>query len=231
MNLPSVILRVRDCWFRWSSAAGVLPAAAWATALRLGKALPSLRKQDWAILAITFGMAALLDVTVALVATIVLAALLLMKRNAEALASPGADREPSAESDRQRSAVRAVPHGVEVFQVENMLFLARAGPAWKALSLSQAAPKVFILAARETRPIDRPAFEALVALRTECDRRGIRFIVCGVRMPDGSPYGAADDLEVAGSIDEAIARARTLLSLPAAAHDPGGQGAAGGDET
>ncbi len=213
MSLSSMVLRVTDSWI---------------AGLHLWKALPLLRKQDGAVLVVAFGLGALLNVTVAFVATIALAALLLMKRTAENLPSPGADREPSTQGDRRRSGIRTVPPGVEVFQVESVLLLGPAGPAWKALSLFRAAPRVFILAARDTTPIDGTGFEALLALQSECDRRGIHFIVCGVRTPHGSPYGGDNDFDIAADVDEALARAQTRLCLPGPAREPRG-GRPGGD--
>ena len=177
-------------------------------------------RSDVAVLLTTFGLTVLVDLTVALQAGIVLAALLFLRRMAttsEAGYVTGSLAETEDPDDPLAIARREVPHGVEVFEVKGALFF---GAATK---FRDAPPRVLILRLRHVLSVDATGLRAIEVLLDECRRKGTALVLSGVHAQPLVALERSGLLARIGpenalaDIDAALARARELLGAQPAA--------------
>lgn len=187
-------------------------------------------RSDVAVLLTTFGLTVLVDLTVALQAGIVLAALLFLRRMAttsEAGYVTGSLAETEDPDDPLAIARREVPAGVEVFEVKGALFFGAATKFRDALGSVEAPPRVLILRLRHVLSVDATGLRAIEVLLDECRRKGTTLVLSGVHAQplvalerSGLLARIGPDNALA-DIDAALARARALLAVPPAARSAG----------
>lgn len=179
-------------------------------------------RSDVLVLLTTFLLTILVDLTVAVQAGVVLAAFLFMKRMADVTNVGMVTREivdapdGTMKSDSEGVARRAIPAGVEVYEVNGPFFFGAADKIKDVLHFVARKPRVFILRMRNVPAIDASGIRVLDDLFESFSRQGIQFLIAGI---DAQPRQA---LERAGRIDrygrrnfvptldEALLRARDL---------------------
>jgi SulP family sulfate permease len=178
---------------------------------------------DVAVLAATFGLTVLVDLTVAVAVGMVLAAFLFMKRMADVTDVQAITREfvdPADEGGRDPDAVskRVVPAGVEVYEVNGPFFFGVADRVRDLLGRIGAAPRVFVLRLRRVPAIDATGINALADLHDRCRRQGTALLLSGAHAQPLHALERAGLVERVGAenlvpdLDAALARARALLA-------------------
>jgi SulP family sulfate permease len=182
-------------------------------------------KSDILVLVSTFLLTVLVDLTVAIQVGVVLAALLFMRRMAEAtqvgyvtaMLNEDGVEDPD---DPLRLSRRKVPAGVEVFEVSGPFFFGAADKFKNAIGEIQSPPRILILRMRHVLTLDATALQALEHVQTRARREGTTLLLSGVHAQPLMALERSGLLEklgadnVHGNIDEALNRARTLLDLP-----------------
>ena len=143
---------------------------------------------DRVVLLLTFGLTVFFDLTVAIQAGIVVAALVFMYRMSEAVEiSSGVhtldddlhqDGTPPMAEGEQR---RMLPAGVEAYQITGPLFFGAANRLDSLLDRLYETPKVFILRMRVVPMIDASGVHALRTLVERCRRKGIVLVISGLQ--------------------------------------------------
>jgi len=159
-------------------------------------------KSDVAVLLTTFLLTVLIDLTVAVQVGVVLAAFLFIKRMAD-VTNVGMVTEEwkdvpdgTMRGDAEGVARRAIPAGVEVYEVNGPFFFGAADKIKDVLHFVAKKPKVFILRMRNVPAIDASGIRVLDDLFRSFSHQHIRFLISGIR---AQPLEA---LEKAGKLDE-----------------------------
>ena len=140
---------------------------------------------DRVVLLLTFGLTVFFDLTVAIQAGLLVAALLFMHRMAESVeVSSGVraaddDLVPERLADEQQR--ERLPHGVEAFQISGPLFFGAANRLDNLLDQFIDPPRVFILRMRLVPIIDASGVHAMGNLARRCARKGIVLVVSGLQ--------------------------------------------------
>jgi len=209
--------------------AGAIPLAVLAAILvvvayhmsewRSWKTLARAPKSDVMVLAVTFLLTVLVDLTVAVQAGVVLAAFLFMKRMADVTNVAAITREfqespdGTMTSDPDGIARRVVPEGVEVYEVNGPFFFGAADKIRDVLDVVARKPRVFILRLRNVPAIDATGIRVLDDLAGTFGRQGIRLILAGLHAQPLLALDRAGFLDrygrenVVADLDEALARA------------------------
>ena len=151
------------------------------------RAMMSAPLGDILVLFITFGLTVLVDLTVAIQAGVVLAAILFMHRMAEVVtvqhgASPIAEDVDDFDGLPAETDQRAhLPEDVEVFQLRGPLFFGAASVLQDVLDRIERPPRAFILRMREVPLIDASGVGALKEFVRRCQNHGTTVIVTGVQ--------------------------------------------------
>lgn len=182
-------------------------------------------RSDVAVLLTTFLLTVLVDLTVALQAGIVLAALLFLRRMAttsEAGYVTGSLSETEDPDDPLAISRREVPPGVEVFEVKGALFFGAATKFRDALGSVETPPRVLVLRLRHVLSVDATGLRAVEVLLDECRRKGTALVLSGVHAQPLVALERSGLLARIGAenahpdIDAALARAREILGVPVA---------------
>ena len=173
----------------------------------------------------TFLLTVLVDLTVAIEVGMVLAAFLFIRRmaavtNVSAVTDELNDDPSDEGSDPNAIARRAVPKGVEVYEIMGPFFFGAAETFKDTLARVAGKPKVLIIRMRHVLALDSTGMHALkdVVHRTRGD--GTVVLLSDVHMQPlvaltGSPTLADIGKDnVFGNIDAALDRARDLVGVP-----------------
>ncbi len=182
-------------------------------------------KSDIAVLLATFLLTVLVDLTVAIEVGMVLAAFLFMRRMAEVtnisvLTHEFTDPIDDFEHDPNAVRRRAIPEGVQVYEITGPFFFGAAETFKDRVSRIAGKPKVLILRMRHVLAIDSTGLHALRELVQRSKREGILVVLSDVHAQPVVALersGLYDDLteeNVHGNIDDALNRARQHLGLP-----------------
>ena len=182
-------------------------------------------KSDIAVLLTTFLLTVLVDLTVAIEVGMVLAAFLFMRRMAEVtnisvLTHEFTDPIDDFEHDPNAVRRRAIPEGVQVYEITGPFFFGAAETFKDRVSRIAGKPKVLILRMRHVLAIDSTGLHALRELVQRSRREGILVVLSDVHAQPVVALersGLYDDLteeNVHGNIDDALNRARQHLGLP-----------------
>lgn len=154
------------------------------------KHLLSAPRSDVLVLLTTFLLTVLIDLTAAVEAGIVLAALLFMRRMTEVTsinplsweqeAEYAVSAEPEA-GDPDATAKRTVPPGVEVYEINGPFFFGVADRLKGMLDVFEKPPKVFILRMRHVPAVDATGLYALDVFASRCRKRGTVLVLSGVQ--------------------------------------------------
>jgi SulP family sulfate permease len=180
---------------------------------------------DAAVLVVTFLLTVIFDLTVAVQVGVVLAAFLFIKRmadvtNVRVVTRELCDEDQSIGADPNAIAARALPPGVEVYEVTGPFFFGVADKVKDVLRDVAGKPKVFILRMRHVPAMDATGLHALLELRHKCAREGTTLILAEIHT---QPFIALDHSghreefgtdNVTVHIDDALNQARKLLGLP-----------------
>jgi len=194
-------------------------------------------KSDVAVLLVTFLLTVLVDLTVAVQVGVVLAAFLFIRRMAEVTNVEMIAREfreaPDGTmlGDPESVARREIPPGVEVYEINGPFFFAAAEKVKDTLSFVARRPKVFILRMRNVPAIDATGIRVLDDLHNSSVQHGVAFLIAGLHAQPFLALDRAGRLDrygrenLAGDLDEGLAKARAILEKRAASA-PGARPAA-----
>ncbi len=183
-------------------------------------------RSDVAVLLVTFLLTVLVNLTLALEVGMVLAAFLFMKRMAEVTNISVLThelRDPVDDFEHDPNAVlrRAVPPGVEVYEITGPFFFGAAETFKDRLGQVASRPQVLILRMRHVPAIDSTGLHALRDLVTRSRREGTLVILSDIHaqpvvaIERAGLYDELGEENVHGNIDDALNRARAHLGLPA----------------
>jgi SulP family sulfate permease len=182
-------------------------------------------RSDAFVLLTTFGLTVIFDLTVAVEVGLVLAAFLFIKRMADVTnvtvvtreLTDAANGEPD---DPNAISSKAVPQGVEVFEVNGPFFFGVADKVKDVLRTVMGKPKIFILRMRNVPAMDATGLYALLDLRRKCEREGSLLILAEIHtqpfvvVERSGHYKDFGRENVTAHIDDALNRARAVLGLP-----------------
>ena len=183
-------------------------------------------KSDVAVLLATFLLTVLVDLTVAVQAGVVLAAFLFIRRMAEVTNVEMVTREfqeaadGTMAADPEGVARRAIPPGVEVYEINGPFFFAAAEKVKETLSFVSRKPKAFILRMRNVPAIDATGIRVLDDLHDSSVRHGIAFFIAGLHAQPLVALDRAGRLDrwgrdiLAADLDDALAKAKEILRKP-----------------
>ena len=184
-------------------------------------------KIDIAVLLVTFLLTVLVDLTVAIQAGVVLAALLFMKRMADVTqvgyitSMVGYEEdEEDAKADPNSIKKFTVPKGVEVFEVNGPFFFGAADRFKHVLGLIVKKPKVLILRTRTVLAMDATALRALEEVYDTTKRDGTVLVLAGIHAQPLIAMDKAGFLDKVGvenvfeNLNEALKRARAIVHAP-----------------
>jgi sulfate permease, SulP family len=192
------------------------------------RALLRAPRADVLTLLTTFALTVFVDLTVGVGVGMVLASLLFMKRMADVSTIAGLREdiaegdEPSAHDPKDPGAVadRAIPGGVEIFEINGPFFFGVADRLKDTLSQLERPPRVFILRMRYVPHIDATGLHALSQFHDRCRRQGTTLLLGGVHaQPMVEIVRAGLDRRIGldnifENLDDALARARGLVAHP-----------------
>ena len=177
----------------------------------------------------TFSLTVLVDLTVAIEVGMLMAAFLFMKRMSEVTNVTAITRELEDEGDEYAPNAtvvrhRAVPNGVEVYEVNGPFFFGAAETFKDTLGQIARKPKVLIIRMRNVPTIDSTGLHALKDVVHRTRRDGTLVLLSDVHTQPLVALGRSAVLEevgeenLFGNLDDALDRAREHLGLPPADH-------------
>jgi SulP family sulfate permease len=180
---------------------------------------------DVAVLLTTFVLTVLVDLTVAIEAGMVMAAFLFMRRMAEVTNVASVVRELEDEDDPYATDAngvrrRAVPPGVEVYEINGPFFFGAAETFKDTLRQIARKPRVLIIRMRNVPAIDATGLHVLKDLAHRTRREGTLLLLSDVHTQPLVALGRSAVLDevgadnVLGNIDDALNRAREYLGIP-----------------
>lgn len=193
-------------------------------------------KPDALVWGTTFGLTVLFDLTIAVGVGILLASMLFMQRMAQLTTVTGFSETLKEGSETERvdpkdpgSVVeRAVPPGVEVYEINGPFFFGAANSLRAALDQVARPPKVIILRMRYVPHIDSTGLNALCEFNGRCRHLGATLLLGGVHahpMFEMTRAGIVDEIGLENmhdNLDDALAHAEEILGIHEAsqAQDP-----------
>ncbi len=181
-------------------------------------------KSDRLVLVLTFLLTVLVDLTVAVQVGVVLSALLFIRRMAEItdvnMITSAVRGDEDVAEDPQAIALREVPAGVEVFEVNGPFFFGMTDTFWNALRNVERPVPVLVIRIRNVPAIDATGLHVLQELYKKCLKDNTQLIFSGVLAQPLSVFTQSGFLHEVGienffeSIDEALAKAKEILNQP-----------------
>lgn len=178
-------------------------------------------KSDRLVLVLTFLLTVLIDLTVAVQVGVVLSALLFIRRMAEISNVNVITRDLNGDGDLQEDpqalALRNVPAGVEVFEVNGPFFFGMVDTFWNALHSIERPVPILIIRIRNVPAIDATGLHVLQDLHQKCRRDKTQLIFSGVSEQPRSVFIQSGFMDAVGpdnffpTIDESLDRAAVLL--------------------
>jgi len=182
-------------------------------------------KSDVAILATTFLLTVLIDLTVAIQVGVVLSALLFMNRLANVANISVITKEFTDEEDRDDPLAisrRQIPDGVEVYEINGPFFFGIVSTFIQTMSEIDSRTRVRILRMRHVLSIDAAALNALRQAFLLSQKNNIHLVLSGIHaqplmaiQKDGL-YDEIGEDNICHNIDASLQRAAELLSQPGA---------------
>ncbi len=202
--------------------AGILVVVAWNMSERQNfMAILKGPRSDRLVLLLTFLLTVLVDLTVAVEVGIVLSALLFIRRMAEianvSVITDAVCGDVDSAEDPAAFALREVPPGVEVYEVEGPFFFGMVDTFWNALGNRRRHIPVLILRIRNVSAIDATGLHNLRQLFIQCKKQKTQLVFSGVAAQPWKTFETSGFLNEVGaanfcpSIDAALERARELI--------------------
>ena len=181
-------------------------------------------RSDVMVLLSTFALTVFVDLTVAVEVGIVMASLLFIRRMAEISNVGSVTRELRGDEEQEVAdpnsiAIREVPDGVEVYEIQGPFFFGAADRFHEAVRLMERPVPVVILRLREVPAIDATGLHALEDFHHRCLHDGTQLVLSGVHaqplfaLQRSGLLDRVGEENVFGNIDAALNRARELLGL------------------
>ncbi len=188
------------------------------------KALLRSPRSDVIVLLITFGLTVIIDLTVAIEVGMLLSVFLFMRRmamvtNVDVVTNEFRDEDDS--DDPNGIEKRAVPVGVEVYEVNGPFFFGAAYKFEEAMNIIEKRPRVRIIRMRNVPAIDSTGLNTLKKVRADCAKHAIAFLISDIHT---QPLMALDQSglvdiigaeNIFGNIDDALNRARVIVGVAA----------------
>ncbi|MBI3316740.1 MAG: sulfate permease [Candidatus Omnitrophica bacterium] len=180
-------------------------------------------KSDVAVLVITFFLTVLFDLTLAIETGIVLSVFLFIRRMAVVTNVGIITRELTDDEEKEDPnaiSKRTVPEGVEVYEINGPFFFGASYKFLEAMNTVGKLPKVRIIRMRDVPSMDATGLQALKEEWKSSKKRGIAFLLADVHSQPLFTLERSGFLDllgednVFGNIDDALNRAREILSLP-----------------
>ena len=181
--------------------------------------------EDRIILLTAFFLTVFVDLTVAISVGMILASFLFMKRMSQmskAVSLSQIFQESSVDfpekSDPDDISKKAVPRGVEVYEIQGPFFFGAANMLRDLLNDTEPAPKVFILRMRSVPMIDASGMYGLEEFYKECKKKNIALFLSGVHgqtRRDLKQFGllkVIGEQKIFSNIDAALAKAAEIVS-------------------
>ena len=190
------------------------------------------QKSDSAVMIATFAITVLVDLTVAIEIGLILAALFFIKKMGDLAQvkafKNGYDPGDPAVHDRNSLALRTVPEGVLVFEIEGPLFFGSVQKFEANVLMDSTRYRVLVLRMRSTIYLDAGGLHVLEQLWMDCQKKNIMLLISDIHT---QPYLLAkkSGLEktvgtdnIFGNLDDALARASEILGVPyvPVSHEP-----------
>jgi SulP family sulfate permease len=180
-------------------------------------------RSDVIVLLTTFGLTVIFDLTLAIEIGMLLSVILFMQRmvglaNVDVVKGELRDREE--EDDPNTIVTRAVPEGVEVFEITGAMFFGAASKFKDAMHIVENKPAIRIIRMRKVLSIDATGLNMLRELLLDCRKSSITLILSGVHaqplfaMQQFGIYDEIGEENIFGNIDDALDRSREILGLP-----------------
>lgn len=175
-------------------------------------------RSDAVVFLTAFVLTVLIDLTVAVEVGMVLAAILFIKRISENTQITHVDESTETEGAHDSIRGKEVPPGVQVFKLFGAFTFGAADKLETALQRLGHPPEVLVLRMRQVLAMDATGLTALEDLHGKLSRRGKHLVLVG---PHAQPYFTMDKAgfleqvgpeNVVATLDEALARARTILA-------------------
>lgn len=144
------------------------------------------QKGDAVVLASTFLLTVLVDLTVAVQVGVVLASLLFIKRIVSVTEIQDSrfkllgGEEEEEEEDPDMIGKKIIPESTEVYEINGPFFFGVADNLKRVLETLGCTPKVFILRMRKVPVVDATGLHALEEFYERCKKQQTRFILSGV---------------------------------------------------
>ncbi|PIQ83404.1 MAG: sodium-independent anion transporter [Candidatus Omnitrophica bacterium CG11_big_fil_rev_8_21_14_0_20_63_9] len=180
-------------------------------------------RSDVIVLLTTFGLTVLVNLTAAIEVGMVLAAFLFIRRMAQVTNIGDVTREFIDEEepeDPNAISTRQVPRGVQVYEINGPFFFGASHTFREAMRIISPPPKAIVLRMRHVLAIDASGLYALKEQHRSAVRQHSVLILSDVH---AQPLIALErsgllvqigEQNVFGNIDDALNRARQVLSLP-----------------
>lgn len=175
-------------------------------------------RSDFLVMLLTFALTVAVDLTVAVQFGLLLAVLLFVKRVNETFGIAPLGEEKDAPDDPDATSKKAVPKGIEIFEVRGPFFFGTADRLQDALGEVSKEPHAFILRMRRVPSIDATGLNALGSFLRHCRRHGTALVLSGVREQPRKAMERAGFIAELGQdnvfdhIDGALERARALVA-------------------
>ena len=200
--------------------AGVLLVVAWDMSdLERFWSMRLAPRSDVLVLLVTFGLTVLIDLSVAVQVGIIMAMLLFMRRVAQtATVGPVLDFMDADIGLRVSEPGMAIPHGVEIYEIDGPFFFGTADLFQDVLARIESPPRAFILRMRRVPAIDATAMNALETFRKRFEKMGTHLVLSGV---GEQPRKALDSIgftdrigkdNICATIDDALVRVGEVLA-------------------
>ena len=188
-------------------------------------------KSDLAVMLSTFALTVVVDLTVAIEVGMVLAAFLFMRRMAEvtnvsAVTGELEDGGDPYATDPNAVRRRAVPEGVEVYEINGPFFFGAAEKFTSTIGQLSRKPRVLIVRMRNVLSMDSTGLHALGEVLHRSKREGTLVLLADVHAQPLIVLGRSHLLEeigeenLFGNLVDALNRAREHLGLPPAPPPP-----------
>jgi sulfate permease, SulP family len=177
-------------------------------------------RSDVAVMLVTFALTVIVDLTVAIQVGVILSAMLFIRRMAEVshVTPLTRDLKEAEETEDDGSHPKAIPEGVEVFDVYGTLFFGAVEQFRETMRALEKPPRVFILETSNLLAIDATGIRAIEDLIVRLTNDGTRFILSGIHKQPLFAITQAGLLDrigednVCGTLAEALEIARTITT-------------------
>lgn len=181
--------------------------------------------EDRIILLTAFFLTVFVDLTVAISVGMILASFLFMKRMSQmskAVSLSQIFQESSVDfpekSDPDDISKKAIPRGVEVYEIQGPFFFGAANMLRDLLNDTETAPRVFILRMRSVPMIDASGMYGLEEFYKQCKKKNSVLFLSGVHgqtKRDLKQFGLLEiigEQKIFSNIDAALAKAAEIVS-------------------